>query len=296
MRKLPILATMAILALGLAGCGEMVEIPPAFKGKVLTKNGFAPETIASSKFRLAPCWAYCDKLVLTYTGDKGMKEEFQLFMPKDQLNMKFDVRFTLAVRPEEKSINSIFARMTYTVDDHGFNVIRMSKIYETYGKPAMREVVRTTMANYSINEVASSRERINAELTKAVHAALASTPLTIRQFSIADVQFPTVITEQKEKAAQRRIQIDEQEAKKQIALIEIQTEIEKVKLNRVVRRERAEAVKEENGIYAASVTPKYLEYRRLEVLEEMAKNGNAVFIPMEALGTVGLSQRVFTKK
>lgn len=293
-----LMTTLALASLtALAACGESVEVPPAHKGKVLTKNGYAPETVTPSKFRLEPCWAYCDKLVLTQTGDEGMKETFRLFMPRDQLNMSFDVRFTLAIRDDDKSIDSIFDRVTAKVyEGWSSPLITTERVYGIYGQPAMREVVRAAMAKYSINEVASSRERVNAELTAAVHAALKNTPLTIKQFSIADVQFPDVITKQKEVAAQRRIEIEEQEAKKQIALVQLQTELEKAKLNRAVRREKAEAAREENAIYAESVTDNYLEYRKLEVLEKMATNPNTVFIPVEALSTVGLNQRVFAQK
>ena len=151
------------------------------------------------------------------------------------------------------------------------------------------------MAKYSINEVASSREAVSAELVAAIRQALEQTPLTVKRAALADVQFPDVITQQKEAAARRRIEIEEQEAKKQIALVRLQTELETAKMERAIRRERAEAAREENAIYADSVTPNYLSYRRLEVLMAMAQNENTVFLPFKALDEVGLSQRVFTK-
>ncbi len=271
--------------------GQRVEVPPAHIGKILTKNGYAPESIPPSRFRLDACFWYCDRLVLIEASDTGIKETFKLFMPREQLNMSFDVRFTLAVRNDAQALDSIFDRVT----SKG-GVITISRIYDIYGQPIMREIVRTAMAKYTINEVASSRERINAELRDVVTKALSSTPLSIKRFSLADVQFPEVITKQKEIAAQRRVEIEEQEAKKQIALVQLQTELEKAKLNRKVRRERAEAAREENAIYAESVSDKYLQYRRLEVLEKMAINPNTVFVPFDALGTVGMQQRIFAKE
>ena len=271
--------------------GQRVEVPPAHIGKILTKNGYAPESIPPSRFRLDACFWYCDRLVLIEASDTGVKETFKLFMPREQLNMSFDVRFTLAVRNDAQALDSIFDRVT---SKRG--VITISRIYDIYGQPIMREIVRTAMAKYTINEVASSRERINTELREVVTNALAGTPLSIKRFSLADVQFPEVITKQKEIAAQRRVEIEEQEAKKQIALVQLQTELEKAKLNRKVRREKAEAAREENAIYAESVSDKYLQYRRLEVLEKMAINPNTVFVPFDALGTVGMQQRIFTKE
>jgi len=284
------------LAVALGACGERVEVPPAHKGKILTKNGYKPETVPPSKFRLDACWAYCDRLILVEASDVGIEEQFRLFMPKDQLNMSFDIRFTLSVRDDQQAIDSIFARIPPDIDRGGYLKIATTKIYQTYGQPVMREVIRTVIANYTINEIASSRDTMNAELVSAVTKALQSTPLTVKRLALADVQFPDVITKQKEAAAQRRIEIEQEEANKQIALVKLQTELEQAKMRRAIRRERAEAAREENAIFAESVTEKYLAYKKLEVLEAMAKNPNTVFVPYSALDEVGMSQRIFTQE
>jgi len=70
-------------------------------------------------------------------------------------------------------------------------------------------------------------------------------------------------------------------------LVKLQADLAAAKAERAIRRERAEAAKEENIIAAESVTDKYLKYKRLEVLEAMAKNKNATWIPFGALDKVG---------
>ena len=47
------------------------------------------------------CVTYCDSLILLEMADRSKTETFKLFMPKDQLNMKFDVRMTVAVNPKK---------------------------------------------------------------------------------------------------------------------------------------------------------------------------------------------------
>lgn len=287
------------LAMLLAACGERVQVPPAHVGKVLTKNGYKPDTVQPSKFRLDACFAYCDALILVEVSDTGMKETFRLFMPEDQLNMSFDIRFTMSVRNDPASIDSLFARvppdMSYEslegYDADG--IIRSDKVYVTYGQPVLRETVRTVVSKYKINEVASSREAINAEVFDAVTRALKGTPIAVKRLAFADVQFPEVIVRAKEAAAERRTAIQRAEAEKQVMLVKMQTDLEKARAERAIRRERAEAAREENAIYADSVTDKYLQYRRLEVLELLAKNPNAVFVPIEALSQVGMSNRIF---
>lgn len=282
----------------LTACGEKVEVPPAHVGKILTKNGYKPDTVPPSKFRLEWCWAYCDKLVTLEIADQSGKESFKLFMPKDQLNMTFDVRFTLAVPNDETVVAQIFDRVSPSISEGGLigsgdSYINVAQVYEVYGRPVIRDVVRRTMAQYDINEVANNRERISQELFQVVTAELKGTPLLIKRFGLADVQFPEIITQAKEAAAQRRIDIEQEEAKKQIRLVKMQADLEAARRDRNIRKEKAMAILEENEIIAKSVTPDYLAYRQLEVLEQMAKSNNAVFVPVEALGTLGLENRIF---
>ncbi len=64
-------------------------------------------------------------------------------------------------------------------------------------------------------------------------------------------------------------------------------------MTREIEKERAEATREVNNILAKSVTDKFLSYRSLEVLEKIAESKNKVFVPIEALGTIGLQKSIF---
>ena len=290
-------------ALALGGCiGESVQVPPAYQGKILTKEGFRPGLISPSQFRLPICFFYCDRLIVVESSDFGLQEMFRkdhaLYMPKSELAMPFDVRGTFAVKNDEKVLQSLFDRVPAARPRgalrglvHG--VISKNRIYHTYGKAVVRDVVRRVVSEYTIEQVASSRAAINSKLITAVNKALESTPLIARRFGLADVRFPKVILDQKETAARRRIAIQQEEAEKQIRLVKLQADLEAARAERQIRRERAQAVLEENKIYAESVSQKYLAYRRLEVLEKLATSANTKWIPFEALGTVGQSMATF---
>ncbi|MCQ3830983.1 Band 7 protein [Microbulbifer elongatus] len=287
-RSLMLLPLMG-LVLGLSACADRVEVPPAHVGKILTKNGYKPETVPPSKFRLDMCLYYCDKLVTLAIADFGHLEKFKLFMPRDQLNMSFDIRMTGAVN--EKYIDNIFDRMP----PHNGN-ISVNQVYNTYAQPVIRDVVRRVIAKYSINEIASSREMLSQELFTAVATSLDGTPIKIKRLGIADVQFPKVITEAKERAAERRELIEQEKAQFEIQKIQMERDLEREKMNRAIAREKAMGQKEVNDLLAKSVTDKYLSYRTLEVLETMAESNNKVFVPVEALGTIGLQQAVFSEQ
>ena len=282
--------TLIIATLLLAGCnpffGEKVEVPPAHIGKILTKNGYKTDDVYPSRFRLDLCVTYCDSLILLEMADRSKTETFKLFMPKDQLNMKFDVRMTVAVNP--KKIDEIFDKIA----PYKGKII-FETLYSTYARPIIRDKVRQIMAEYSINEVASNRESISNELFDKVSESLKGSSLSIKRFGLADVQFPDVITKAKEAAAERREQIEREKAQFEIQKVQLERALEEAKMTREIEKERAEATREVNNILAKSVTDKFLSYRSLEVLEKIADSQNKVFIPVEALGTIGLQQNIF---
>jgi len=286
------LAVVGTALLTLSGCslfGEKVTIEPASVGKVLTKDGFKDGTYGPSRFRLDPCLMYCDRLITLDASDQPRFEKFQLFMPKDQLSMNFDLRMTVSVDMER--IDDIYNRVP--AEQGRIDIL---KVYQTYAQPIIRDVARQIMAEYSINEVASSRERISTELQNAIASALEDTPLKLKRLGLADVQFPDIITKAKEQAAERREQIERERAQFEIQKITQERELAQAKMQRAIDREKAEATKEVNEILSTSVTDKYLSYRALEVLEKMAESENKVFVPVEALGTVGLQQALFAEQ
>ena len=55
MKRFLKVASVASVAVILAGCGESVQVPPAYVGKILSKDGFQPGLIKPSQFRLPIC-------------------------------------------------------------------------------------------------------------------------------------------------------------------------------------------------------------------------------------------------
>jgi len=207
-------------------------------------------------------------------------------MPKNQLTMSFDIRLTGSIR--DNSTDKILSRIDATSGR-----ITFSQVYTTYAQPIIRDAVRAVVAEFTIDQIASSRDAVNQKIAEKLKTRLASTPIALKQVGLARAEYPQVITERKEKAEQRRIDIEQEEANKQVKLIKLQTALEEAKANRAIRREHAEAAAEENRIAAESITPEYIEWKKLEVLSEMAKSGSTTFVPVDALGTVGLSNKVF---
>ncbi|MFB6075505.1 MAG: SPFH domain-containing protein, partial [Candidatus Aenigmatarchaeota archaeon] len=197
-----LLVLVFISALLLAGCGPRVEVPPGNVGKLSSPDGLQKGIIQPSKFRLDTQWPLTigDSLILVQAHDLPAKEKMEVFMPKDQLNLTVDVRGTFTISTNEQNVNKIFAKLqAHSIGDR-ISQITMQQTYKTYAEPVIREVVRSNLTKYSIQEVMKNRERINAELKKKVYDRLGSTPIKPIYFGLADVQPPPIILKAQEKA------------------------------------------------------------------------------------------------
>lgn len=282
-----LLFTLALCTM-LVACGTKVEVPPAHVGKILTKNGFAPETVPPSKFRLPPCFAYCDRLVILQTADVPFKESMKVFMPEDKLNLTVEIRGTFSIPTDDATVNALFDKVVAQETSGSISVIGAATIYQTYGQPPLRGVVRSEVAEHTIADILAQREAISGNVHVAITEKMKATktPILISRFELADIQPPDVIITAQEDAKRREIDIQKAEADAQVQMVTAQRDLEVAKMQRAVDREKAEAIAEQNLIAAKSVTPELLAYRRLEVAEsiysKLAKSNNVIVIPADS--------------
>jgi len=280
-----------ILAVGLtlAACGRSVEVPPASVGLIVGKNGVLPEPIPTSKFRLPFCMKFCDKLLVVSLADTPIKETLPLFMPKDKLKISADIRATVSL--PKSGLHVISTRINpENVDSrqYGYDMyIRAMTVYNTYGKQAIRGVSRAILAEYSIQDLMKNRDTISREILHKVNSRLkeTDTPLMVSRLELADIVIPDVITKAQEAAAERRIQIEREKASIKVRMLTAEGDLKVAKAERMVQKEQAMAIAEQNKIAAKSVTPQLLKYRQLEVFEkvmpQLAKGGNLIVVPVD---------------
>lgn len=277
-----------LFVLVLAGCGKPVEVPPAHVGKILGKNGYLPDVIPPSKFRMEPCWKYCDKLVTLEVSDFSFKEKIVVFMPEDKLNLTVDVRGTLSIPNQDSLINSLYDRVVSEGSGQRLGLIRAHTIYKIYGQQALRGIVRSELVKNNITGIIAQRETVGANIHAAISEKLkkTKTPLVLSRFELADVQPPETIVNAQKAAKEREIDIQKAMADAQVELVKAEKDLEIAQKNRLVEREKAEAIAEQNKIAAAAITPQLLAYRKLETAEriytELAKSQNVVIVPADS--------------
>lgn len=260
-----VFAVAALIGMaGLTGCGQRVEIPPAHVGKIMTKDGYQPDTLGASKFRLSPCFAYCDKLVLIDVSDKAKEEALSIFIPEDKLVLDIGIRVTLSLNP--KKVNELFTSLPPTDSTSGNeSVIAWDQIYKTYAQQIILTETREYMSKFSIAAIASSLEKVNGDIRGILQERLQErTPFTVRYVGITNIKYPDIITKAQENAAERRERIQQEEAQLQISKVTLERELQETRLRRQIDLEKAEIEAKAQQIQRDVVDEKVLALRRLE--------------------------------
>lgn len=270
------------MAFILTACGSRVEVPPAHVGKIMTKDGYQDTLIPTSKFRLPACVTYCDRLVLLDVSDKAFSEPLEIFIPKDKLKLTVQVRTTLSINPTKTT--ELFNSISPVEQSSELSVIDSNKIYQTYAQQIVLAEVREYLSQYSIAEIASSVEMINNDLrTKLTKAISERTPFNVRYVGLTNIQYPAIITEAQENAAERREQIQQEEAQLQISKVKLERELQEARLTRQIEKERSETEAEGQRILSQSVDSGVLQLRKLENERAWIEKWNGQ-LPTTAMG------------
>lgn len=253
-----------LFALVLTACGAKVEVPPAHVGKIMTKDGYQEGTIPTSKFRLAPCVAYCDNLVLLDVSDKTKRENLSVFIPEDKLNLELGIQVTLSLAGRE--IEPLFNTIPPSEGNGGrVSTIAWDQVYNIYAQQIVLTETREYLSQYSIAQIASSLEKVNADLRDALQKRIEDrTPFTVRYVGITHIKYPDIITTAQENAAERREQIQQEEAQLEISVVQLQRELQEAQLQRQIEMEKAETEAQAQRVQREVVDSRVLELRRLE--------------------------------
>ena len=274
---------MIAAVVGLTACGQAVEVPTSFVGKIQTTKGFQENVIQPSKFRLDKCWGYCDKLVLLEASDQVFEKEFKTFMPKDKLNLTYGVSMTLAIDPNK--YDGIFSIIPATSTEDQLALIRLADVYSRTAATKVNTLMPQILSGFTISEVASNRDKVNLYLQSELQKQLNTTPFIVKAAGLTNVDYPKIITDAQENAAKRKENENQVLAQRNLDLLQIATDKEVE-----TQRRELEMMKASTTAMIADkmLSPNYIKLQQLEVLKELAKSDNKVFVPTEMLDSLAV--------
>ncbi|CAH7361554.1 putative Band 7 protein [Vibrio chagasii] len=286
MNKFTKLLVGAVAVFGMTGCspiGEKVMVPAAHVAKVFGQDGFKEGIHETKRFRLEPCLFYCEKLVLLPVSDNQWIEHYDQLIPRDQLRMKYSVNTVLGIKRDKDTLTDIFNKMPS--DRNG--LIDIKRIYHTYAQQRVYSITQQTIADYTIDEIATDMAAVEVDLRTRLMDALDGTPFMLKNVGIINPQYPSIIIEAKENAAEREVALDREKAELEIVRVKMQRDKEEAEKQAEIDKIIANSQKEVNSIMSDSVNENYVLYKQLEALSDIAKSDNKVFIPFAALDSVG---------
>ena len=270
----------------LAGC-SFDTVPPTAKGKILTTAGYAPDILQPGKYTL---WGR-DQMVVLQTNTNTYKEEVSVVLA-DKLTLTADVRFRGRIAGKDSVINSMFN----DIAPGGDMVVSFDEVYAVYGRMAVRNKTREIISQYTVEDVHKNYARLSSVIGAVLTEALAATPLEISDIALGGISYPKVVTAAIDAAKERELAIKKEQAQAEIELTKKKNERLLAEANYQIEITKAKAVRDKNKIIGEGVTPELIELRRLEVLEKMAENESAVFMPVEAMANTGAQVRMFSNR
>lgn len=277
---------MVVIAMSFTACGWEV-VPPATKGKILTTSGYSPDVLEPGKYTT---WGR-DTIVLLQTNTSTYREQVNVVLA-DKLTLTAEVRFRGRIGGTEKVINAMFNDIVAGED----NLIAFDEVYAVYGRMAVRNKVREIISNYNVDDVHKNYARLSKEIAAVLAEALANTPLEISDVALGNIAYPKVVTDAINAAKERELAIKKEEAQALIELTRKKNERLLAEANYQIEITNAKAIRDKNKIIGEGVTPELIELRRLDVLEAMTANKSAVFMPVEAMSSIGAQVKMFSQK
>lgn len=286
--KVVILAFMLSL---LAGCGDLfvghkVTVPPATVAKIITRDGYQDGIIRPSTFRLPTCIAYCDNLVTMDISDRQDNLTLSVFMPEDELSV--DLVLTVSYRIQPNSYEYLFEFLPVNNQSNS----RVSNIpsgvaYNTYGRGVIEREARSFLTRYTIRELMGNRESITLLLREHLTEVVANeTPFEIINAGINNITYPAPIVAAQNAAAERRASVATEEAQLDISRVQMARAMEEAGLQRELDIARARAEVEVNNVLMDMVTPEYIQYRQLALLQELVNSENTKIVPLGILDSM----------
>lgn len=265
-RTLIHILSLFLSLLVLMGC--MKEVPAGHVGHAWEPGGFEGEILNPGRHE---CFGRC-KMYLMETGDRLTKINMSVLC-QDQLNFKFDVKVLTAV--DKTNPDKIKAAFENIVPPSETPLkITSAQLFEMYVEPVVDQTARGVVSKYRTDEISSNRAKIITELQAAIKEEFKGSLVMAKRITVNNLDFPAALTEAQEEKAKRRIEIETEKAEQEKRLIKANNELELAAVN--YKRELIEAsmVADANKIIGSSITPAYLGYKQLEVIQAAASGPN----------------------
>ena len=250
----------------LSGCmGDVV--PPGKKVIILTPGGES-RIIDKGVYK---AWGR-DRMYFVDQKLRSYTENLKILCA-DDINMDVDVKTVLSFDVSKESITFIKEKVpAVALPDGSGDELSLDKFYEMAAKDIVRSSARNIISPHETDDIRPKRESLESALAKLVRERVSSLkyPLKISAVLISNIDYPDIIKEKRQKIKEAELMDQEKAALAEADLAQAQRQVAIETENAKVRMVRARAQADENQILTESLTPQFLMWRQLEVMESVA--------------------------
>ncbi len=247
-QKLP-LVVIALLALGMVGCGT--QVPSGHRGVFYYKFGDGTEM--GKIYHEGFTWHLPWNSIFVYKTQLQENKEALTVLSSDGATIKLEV--SILYRPLTPKLDSLQVSI-------GRNY------YAVAISPTIREIARTVAGRYKPEEIYSTkREEIATDVMEGLRSAMEDKFIKIENVLIRDVQIPPEIS----KAINFKLTAD-QEAQR------MKFTIEKEKREADRKRIEAQGIADFQKIVSAGITTSLLKWKGIEATLKIAESPNSKVI------------------
>lgn len=262
-------ALLATICLFLSGCAALCgsNVRPGQVAMCKGPSGY-DKTIFSPGKHL--CWGPGTDMKYLQISDRKYEHKFNVLC-KDSLNLGLTVTTVSSINEEnEKLVRNLFKKFS----PNSAGIISGKRIYETYASNVVEEEAKSTVAKYRTSEIVKNREDIIKEVQDSIKSSLKDSIIQVRRVTVNNMDFPTSVKKAQQKKARQRIKIETEKARAKRKRIRAKNKIKLAKIQYKERLVEAMTVADSNKVIGDSISPGFLGWKQLKVIEEAAKGPN----------------------
>lgn len=256
----------------LVGCGSVV--PPG-ETVIIRKPSGETKVVNEGVYR----GVGRDRVYFIDNKLQAFEEDMQILCT-DEINMYVDVKALLSFDVDDTNIDYIQEKIPANK-----NRIGLAEFYRMAIRPIVRSSARSVVSTYVTDDIRPNRDKIQAEIDRLVRDRIDALnfPLEVSGILISNIDYPKIVTAQRQAIKTAQLEDERRSAIAEAQIAQAQREVAIETENAKVRMIRAQAQADENAILTSSLTPQFLLWRQMEMLESVGPNTNMMLVPYQAI-------------
>ena len=213
-----------------------------------------------------------DRLYFVDQKMKSFEEKDMKILCADEINMDIDVKAVMSFDVSEKKMDFIKEKIPaveVTEGDVTGMELQLEKFYEMAVRPIVRGTARNIISKLRTDDIRPKREDLEKELQDTVTKRIEELgyPLNVSAILLSNIDYPKSVIAQRESIKKAQLEDQRKAAEAEAVLAQTKREVLIEQEKAKVRMIKAQAQADENDILTKSLTPQFLMWRQLEVME-----------------------------